>query len=219
MALAHSGRDVTFADVPNYAGPGSGPGLSILSCAEHLTEPFALTAADSIVQGLPALSGTTWMGVQEVEDPTSYLTLEVDADGIVRGFQERTGPSRLAFVGAAWVAEPTVFFDGLRRSVPEGERQITAGFAALVDGGVPVRALPCDWIDTGTTATYATARARFAEEPAAGRAPVDVTYLLDDRVVKWFRDADGADRRTARARELAGAIPPIVAAPARLAGL
>jgi dTDP-glucose pyrophosphorylase len=213
LALAHPDRDITLADVPNYAGPSSGPGLSFLACAEHLTEPFALAAADSIVQDVPALEGPTWMGVQQVEDPTSYLTLEVDAAQHVRGFQERTGPSQLAFVGVAWIAEPSVFLDGVRRCVPDGELQITAGFVGLLDGGAPIRALPCDWIDTGTTETYAAARRRFDEEPAAGRAPIDVTYLLDDRVVKWFRDADGADRRMARARELAAAIPPIVESP------
>jgi NDP-sugar pyrophosphorylase family protein len=214
VTLAHPDRDITLVDVPNYEGPGSGPGLSILACAEQLTEPFGLAAADSIVQDVPALAGTTWMGVEHVADPTSYLTLEVDAAQHVRGFQERTGPSQLAFVGVAWIAEPGRFLDGVRRCVPDGELQITAGFIGLLDSGVPIRALPCDWIDTGTTETYAAARRRFAEEPAAGRAPIDVTYLLDDRVVKWFRDADGADRRTARARELAAAIPPIVAAPA-----
>jgi dTDP-glucose pyrophosphorylase len=213
LALAHPDRDVTLVDVPNYAGPGSGPGLSLLACAEHLTEPFALAAADSIVGDVPALKGTTWMGVEHVADPTSYLTLEVDDAQRVRGFQERTGPSRLAFVGVAWVAEPALFVDGVRRCVPDGELQITAGFAGLLAGGAPIRALPCDWIDTGTTETYAAARRRFDEEPAAGRAPIDVTYLLDDRVVKWFRDAGGADRRTARARELAAAIPPPVASP------
>ncbi len=66
------------------------------------------------------------MGVEQVEDPTSYLTLEVDDAQQVRGFQERTGPSQLAFVGVAWIAEPAVFLDGVRRCVPDGELQITA---------------------------------------------------------------------------------------------
>jgi hypothetical protein len=213
VALAHPDREIALVDVPNYAGPGSGPGLSILACAEQLTEPFGLAAADSLVRDMPALEGTTWMGVDPVKDPTSYLTLEVDISQHVRGFQERTGPSQLAYVGIAWIAEPDVFLDGLRRCEPEGELQITAGFQHLVAEAVPVRALPCDWTDTGTTATYAAARSAFAEAPAAGRAPIDVTYLLPDRVVKWFRDPEGADRRTARAKELSAAVPPIVESP------
>jgi dTDP-glucose pyrophosphorylase len=212
LALAHPDRDITIVDVPNYMGPGSGPGCSVLACAEHLTEPFALTAADSIVTGMPPLDGPSWMGVSTVADPTSYLTLETGDDGAVRGFQERTGPSPLAFVGVAWIAEPAVFLDAARTAV-EGELQVTPGFAGLLAAGAPIRAAEVDWIDTGTTETYAEARRRFAEEPHGGRSAIDVTYLLEDRVVKWFRDPAGADVRVERARDLGDAGPALVPAP------
>lgn len=216
VSLAHPGLDVTFVDVDNYDGPGSGPGLSTLACAPalgHGTEPFALAAADGVLHEVPELSGETWMGASLVDDPTSYLTLEVGADGHVDGLQERTGPSRLAYNGVAWIADPETFFAGLRRGVEHGELQVTQGFQALLDGGVAVRALGCEWTDAGTTSAYATARRRFAEYDTAGRAPVDVTYLLPDRVVKWFRDPGGADRRAERARQLGGAIPRMIPAP------
>lgn len=213
LALAHPDRDITIVDVPNYMGPGSGPGCSVLACAEHLTEPFALTAADAIVTDMPALEGASWMGVATVADPTAYLTLETSADGLVTGFHERTGPSPLAFVGVAWIVEHEVFLDAARAAATDGELQVTPGFAGMVAAGVPVRAAPCDWIDTGTTATYAAARERFAEEPNGGRTPIDVTYLLDDRVVKWFREPAGADMRVARARDLGAAAPRLIDAP------
>ena len=146
----------------NYDGPGSGPGLSVLTCAEALgyDEPFALAAADGIVHTMPPLAGETWMGASLVDDPTSYLTLETDADGDVRGLQERTGPSRLAYNGVAWIADPATYFAGLRRGVDSGELQVTQGFQALLDAGVRVRSEPCDWTDAGTTETYAAARRR-----------------------------------------------------------
>jgi dTDP-glucose pyrophosphorylase len=215
LTLAHPDRDVTFVTVDNYDGPGSGPGLSVLACAEALGdgEPFALAAADGIVHTMPALAGGTWMGASLVDDPTSYLTLETDARGDVRALQERTGPSRLAYNGVSWIAEPATFFDGLRRGVVSGELQVTQGFQALLDTGVRIRGAACDWTDAGTTETYAAARRAFAEYDTAGRAPLDVTYLLPERVVKWFRDPAGADRRAARAAQLEGAIPAIVPAP------
>jgi dTDP-glucose pyrophosphorylase len=215
VALAHPDREVTFVTVDNYDGPGSGPGLSVLACAEALgeDEPFALAAADGIVHTVPPLTGETWMGASLVDDPTSYLTLETDAGGDVRGLQERTGPSRLAYNGVAWIGDPATYFAGLRRGVVAGELQVTQGFQALLDAGVRVRSQPCDWTDAGTTETYAAARRAFAEYDTAGRAAIDVTYLLPDRVVKWFRDPEGANQRATRAAELTGAIPPIVPAP------
>jgi dTDP-glucose pyrophosphorylase len=205
--LVHDDRDITLVAVENYQGPGSGPGLSLLACAEHLSEPFALVASDSIVRGVPAFGERSWMGVAPVPDPQSYMTLETDADGVVQAFQERTGPSNLAFVGLAWIAEPAVYLDALRAATDVGERQVTSGFQGLVAAGVPIQAAPCEWIDTGTTAGYDAARQRFAEEPHGGRMPSDVTYLFEDRVVKWFRDPAGADRRAARARDLGDAVP------------
>jgi dTDP-glucose pyrophosphorylase len=214
LALAHPDRDVRIVDVPNYDGPGSGPGCSLLACAEHLDEPFALTAADAIVTGLPPLDGPSWMGVSPVADPLSYLTLETDAAERVVGFQERTGPSALAFVGVAWIAEPAPFVAAARAAATEGELQVTPGFAGLLAAGAPIQAVACDWLDAGTTATYAEARRRFAEAPSGGRSPSDVTYLLPERVVKWFRDPAGADHRVARARDLGDAVPPTITAPA-----
>jgi hypothetical protein len=116
-------------------------------------------------------------------------------------------------VGVAWIAEPAVFLDAARTAAVDGELQVTPGFAGLLAAGAPVHGAPVDWIDTGTSETYAEARRRFAEEPGGGRMPIDVTYLLADRVVKWFRDPAGADLRVARALDLGAAAPAIVSAP------
>jgi dTDP-glucose pyrophosphorylase len=213
LALVHEDRDITLVEVEHYDGPGAGPGLSLLTCAADLVEPFALVAADSIVSAAPALAGPSWMGVAPVPDPLSYMTLDTSADGLVTGFQERTGPSNLAFVGLAWIAEPGLYLDAVRAAASDGELQVTPGFEGLVRAGAPVRAVRCEWIDTGTTASYDAARVRFAEEPHGGRMPSDVTYLFGDRVVKWFRDPAGADRRAARARDLGDAVPPLRPAP------
>ena len=212
LSLAHPDLDITLVAVDPYMGPGSGPGRSLLACAEHLTEPFALIASDTLVADVPELGARSWMGVSEVSDPLSFMTLEVAEDRVL-GFQERTGPSRLAFVGLAWITEPATYLTGIERSVYDGELQVTHGFAAMVDAGVDIAAAPVDWLDTGTTASYEAARERFSEEPHGNRVATDVTYLLDDRVVKWFRDPAGADRRVARARDLGDAVPPQIASP------
>lgn len=211
VSLAHPDLDVTFVEVENYAGPGSGPGLSLLACSEHLQEPFVLTASDSLIASLPPLGDRSWMGVAPVDDPLSYLTLELDPERRVVGFQERTGPSREAFVGVAYITQPDVYFDGVRHAAAEGELQVTPGFAALAETGID--GVEVDWTDVGTTETYAAARARFEEEPHGNRVAMDVTYLLEDRVVKWFREPSGADRRIERHRDLGDAVPALIASP------
>ena len=37
-------RDITFVEVKNYEGQGSGPGLSLLKCKDYLQTPFIFTS-------------------------------------------------------------------------------------------------------------------------------------------------------------------------------
>ena len=46
---AHSDRNITYVDVDNYDGKGSGPGYSLLSCKDELQVPFIFTSVDTLV--------------------------------------------------------------------------------------------------------------------------------------------------------------------------
>ena len=48
MNLVHSDKNITYVDVDNYDGVGSGPGYSLLCCKSQLQEPFIFTSVDTI---------------------------------------------------------------------------------------------------------------------------------------------------------------------------
>ena len=47
--LLHSDRNITFVEVDNFDGVGSGPGYSLLCCKDELQEPFVFTSVDTLV--------------------------------------------------------------------------------------------------------------------------------------------------------------------------
>ena len=97
------------------------------------------------------------------------------------GFQERTGPSNLAFAALAWIADPACTSTALRhggvRRVSTRSRRASQALVGVRRAGP--RREPATGSTPGTTAGYDAARARFAEEPHGGRMPTDVTYLFD----------------------------------------
>ena len=50
LAIAHGDARIRIVEVKNYDGPGSGPGLSLLSCEPYLQKPFFFVSCDSIIE-------------------------------------------------------------------------------------------------------------------------------------------------------------------------
>ena len=73
MNLVHSDKNITYVDVDNYDGVGSGPGYSLLCCKEHLQEPFVFTSVDTLVtDDIDIMSvGENWLGVSSVDSDSS----------------------------------------------------------------------------------------------------------------------------------------------------
>ena len=87
LALAHPDRDIDLVDVDPFSGPGAGPGRSLWECRSKLTEPFVLTAADTLTERIPTLGSRSWMGIAQVEDPTKWCTVTIDSEGSVSSLQ------------------------------------------------------------------------------------------------------------------------------------
>lgn len=201
LTVAHPELNVRFVTVDNYSGPGSGPGYSLLCCREHLDAPFYLTACDTLLTTpLPPLDGNV-MATCRVEDPALWCTLACDEAGWVRSIHYKTAAgTHDAFVGLAAVHDHEAFWTALSAGIGQGtkEVQVDQGFSGLIPHGL--RCAPSGWIDTGTDTTYEQAMAMFGKNYSFEGKLTDVTYRLDDRVLKLFPEADVARRRFERSR-------------------
>ncbi len=141
MALVHAGRHVTFVDVDNYDGDGSGPGHSLLCCKEHLQCPFYLMSGDSLVKSpIPALN-RNWMGTAPVGDPSQFLMLCEDECNRVTDFRDKMqddGTLRAAFIGIAGIMDYDIFWVYLEDNdtMKVGEYQVSNGLEGLIDQGI-----------------------------------------------------------------------------------
>ena len=57
LELAYPERTFLFAEVSPFEGPGSGLGLSLLACREHLQQPFIFMSCDTLVREALPLAG------------------------------------------------------------------------------------------------------------------------------------------------------------------
>ena len=76
LKMAHPECKFNFVFVENYDGPGSGPGLSALSCKDYLNQSFYFVSCDTLwtesIQNYG--SDANWIAIAEVspEDSSQY---------------------------------------------------------------------------------------------------------------------------------------------------
>ncbi len=68
IELAYSERRFYFSEVYPFEGPGSGLGLSLLSCREHLQQPFVFISCDTLVKEPIPSPDSNWMAYAELPD-------------------------------------------------------------------------------------------------------------------------------------------------------
>ncbi|WOJ89509.1 NTP transferase domain-containing protein [Methylocapsa polymorpha] len=193
IAIAHPEHIVQFVSVDNFDGPGAGPGYSLWCCRQNLAEPFYITACDTLVTTAPPPLNENFIGVQSVDDPKLWCTVDAANDGTVRKLYFKTMEgTHLGFIGFAGIYDHDAFWDGLGAKIGgEGEYQVNDGLAALVPSGL--RATEMGWIDTGVEENYKVALRKFPKNYSFEGKTTDVTYRIDDRVIKFFPN-DGAAR-------------------------
>jgi D-glycero-alpha-D-manno-heptose 1-phosphate guanylyltransferase len=111
------------------------------------------------------------MAVLRVDDTSRYGTVEVDSDGRVRGFAEKTGSGMAGFVNAGVY----VFSHPIFQYIPDGPASLERDvFPRLLDQGVFALEQHGIFIDIGTPTDYARAQQlcdSLNEAATRGRLP------------------------------------------------
>ena len=201
----YTDRKITYVDVDNFDGEGSGPGYSLLSCKDKLQAPFIFTSVDTLVKEDAVLSfvGDNWLGVSEVNIENSMDYCLVRGSKYLDDLYYGTG--NRAYVGMAGIHDYDDFWNALEdRKILKDEYQVIHGF----DGLDNIKLIDFTWYDTGNNKSYHETKKVFCNDVVANKSD-EAIFIDKGKVVKYFNDAEKANLRVERAKYLNGNCPDI----------
>mgnify|MGYP003642340598 FL=1 len=201
----YSNRKITYVDVDNYDGVGSGPGLSLLSCKEELQEPFIFTSVDTIVKEDSVFNfvGDNWLGVSEVPVENSMDYCLVKGSKYLDTLYYGTG--NRAYIGMAGVYDYKDFWNALEdRKIMKDEYQVIHGFDGLKD----IRLIDFTWYDTGNNKSYIDTKKVFSNDIVANKSD-EAIFIHEDKVIKYFNNSEKVQKRKNRTEYLSDMCPEI----------
>ena len=205
MSLVHSDKKITYIDVDNFDGIGSGPGYSLLCCKQELQEPFVFTSVDTLVgEDIDLMSiDENWLGVSPVEKEDSLNYCLVNGSKYLDNLYYGTGDS--AYIGMAGIYDYESFWDSLENhKIVKDEYQVIHGF----DGLEHMKLINFTWYDTGNNQSYIETKKVFCNDVVANKSD-EAIFIDNKKVIKYFDDNQKVSKRIKRAEYLNGNSPKI----------
>lgn len=147
-------RKITFVDVGNYDGPGSGPGFSILQCKQYLQCPFIFVSADTLIKENIPIPDHNWFGLAKVKDTSRFCSAKTLGNQVIRIDDKIKTDNIYGFIGLAGIKDYEHFWMHLERdkTLIGGEIQVSNGFKSLIEKNLQSKIFT--WFDTGTPDSY-----------------------------------------------------------------
>ncbi len=191
----------------------SGPGGTLLKCKKYLQRPFVVSTVDCIVEGpFWDPSECNWLGVHPTSTPEKFSTVEVDVNTNVIKFSNKDPEGHnLAFIGLAGICEYQIFWKLLEGSELEEEKELVSAFYHP-EKYSRLHARLFTWYDTGSEEGYLHAKESLTTGQRYGihKSTNEITYIHDDKVIKFIGDPDRCAGRIKRAHYLKDLLPQIL---------
>lgn len=212
LRLAYPDRHFDYAHVDPFEGEGSGLGLSLLACKQHLQEPFIFISCDTLVDELIPPPEKNWMGYADLHDLDSYRTLEITYDQVIEICEKGIGrlPGYKPYIGLAGIADYEDFWlamaSGSSKVIQRGEAH---GLRALLPKGIQAKSFT--WHDTGNIDALNKTREIYREldEPNILEKANEAIWFVGDHAIKFSDDKKFIANRVERVKELEGFVPSI----------
>mgnify|MGYP000958525245 CR=1 FL=1 len=212
LQIAHGNRKISFVEIDNFDGAGSGPGYSLLCCREQLQKPFYFVSCDTLWDNdLDWTLDKNWFGVAHVSpaDTAHYCNLKVMGTMVVelRDKVRVDDEAYEAFVGLCYIKDFPVFWRALEdtEKVAE-EHQISNGIRALIAKS-DAQALNVEWTDVGDVAKYKKAVSRYENYDFSKEN--EALYIVNRQVIKFFADTAITRCRVVKSKLNPSVFPPI----------
>jgi len=214
LVMAYPERKFFFAEVQPFEGSGSGLGLSLLACKQHLQQPFIFISCDTLVKESIPLPNENWMAYSEVEDLQAYRTMAVFDEAVEEIYEKGVGEqfSHKPYIGLAGISNYTEFWAAMEQG---GQSAIDTGEAHGLRAILPfkIKAHGFTWYDTGNTQSLTRARNVYREQdsPNILDKANEAIWFVGNRVIKFSDDKKFISNRVKRVDELKGFVPVVTA--------
>ena len=212
ISHAHPNLKVKFVNVDKTAGPGSGPGYSLLLCEKFLKCPFIFSTSDTLVVENVPKPNENWFGVAPISpkrDTENYCTVKIDKNFITQIDDKTKNDNNFLFTGLAAVKDYKIFFSNLKYNQGhiQNEIQVSNGFKGLLNKGL--KSIGFTWYDTGSYENYKFTSEVYSDEPFDFSKSNEFIFFKDKKVIKYFDDKDILKNRFNRSKKLKGLVPKI----------
>ena len=219
LTLAYPERQFFFADVSPFEGPGSGLGLSLQTCKQHLQQPFVFISCDTLVEESIPAPDKNWMGYAEVANLATYRAIAVTSAGVSTIVEKGAGqaPTHKAYIGLAGIYDYQQFWIAMEQggvtAIETGEAH---GMRSLLTNNIQAQAFT--WHDTGNHDTLARTRQHYRkpDEPNILEKANEAIWFVGDNVIKFSDDKTFIANRVKRAQQLQGFVPEVTGAEAHM---
>ncbi len=214
LELAYPQRHFFFAEVAPFEGPGSGLGLSLLSCKQYLHQPFIFISCDTLVkENIPA-PNENWMAYAEVTNLKPYRTLALEGMNVSEICEKGEGSAvtHKPYIGVAGIYDYQQFWIAMEQG---GSTAIQSGEALGMRALLPnIKAHGFTWHDTGNLEALSLARKIYREPDAPNilEKANEAIWFVGDKVIKFSDDQKFIANRVKRVEELRGFVPDVTGA-------
>ena len=202
----HADRSITFVDVEDYEGAGTGPGTSLLACKDHLKRPFYFITADCLIKGkIPDIAN--WLAVKPTSIPEAYSTVNVDGENVIGFMNKSKGGYDHAFTGFCAILNYDIFWKELEENIGQSGEMVSAFYNI---GNYPAMGYHIlDWYDLGTIENYSNALSELTKEKfGIPKSNGQFLYKIDGKIAKMFQE--NVSSKVKRAKILEGLAPKIL---------
>ncbi len=210
LELAYPLRKFYFAEVDPFEGEGSGLGLTLLACKQHLQQPFIFISCDTLVKEPIPSPTENWMAYSEVDNLQPYRTIVLKGERLIDICEKGLGDnsSHKPYIGLAGIHDYLAFWDAMGQG---GQQAINTGEAHGLRALLPlnVKAHAFTWYDTGNPEALARARDTYREQgsPNILDKANEAIWFVNDQVIKFSDDQKFIANRVKRVEELKGFVP------------
>jgi dTDP-glucose pyrophosphorylase len=202
--IVHANRDINFINVYPFQGKNSGNAFSLLTAKPFIIDSFWYLPCDGIFSEKIFFEkyeeDVYFVSEHIFDNPFQYTTFEIKKNNRICRVQHQGTLSESAFffTGIMFIKNKHLFFQNL-------ETRKVSSFTELIPEGKLTSKIEF-WVDTGNIDSYKFAKRSLEKFDFSKKN--EITYLLDNKVVKWIDDKEIMKRKPIKPKSNPEIYPP-----------